>query len=633
MPTPFFLTGFEHGVIASTGGGLFRSVTNSPTADSTVKRSGSYSMRCYKTAAAACYVSFPTPPSSQTYIVGRFYIRLDTDPSSWSGILRWDTAGATAFYIGLSTAGVLQVQVHGSGSAVNGPTLTHGQWYRVDFRLYCGGETYTIDWQVDGTAQTQATRTGMTASTFSTTTHRLGSSSSCTIDVYFDDVILSNVSGDYPIGAGSVVGLSPSGAGTSVNPSNFEDNGGIDVNDSSNPASAELDDVPLSETGDYITQNGGSASDYVEVVFADTTKGTINGARAIVAYQSAAASPGNSAASKIYDEDGTEQTIYSGDMSESSMYYKAVMLTAPAGGWDQAAVNALKGRVGYASDYDALPRWHALMIEVDGVDSTAVTLTVQEGSQGQAADGVDLTQAQLLAAQDAAQGQAVDEPALVQAQILELADASQAQAPDVPGLVQNQVLAAVEAAQAQAAEEPVLDQSQLLAASEASQAQLADAPDITQAQVLEAQEGAQGQAADSPSLVQAHSLEVQEAAQDQSGDGVLLDVSAALEAQGVLQGQIAAAVDLIQAHLLAVDDALQSQAGEDVFLGQAIILVVDGAAQAVVVDRVELNAYSPGMVTDAVQPREAARSAEIDGQKRTASGHGARTFVVNRRRS
>ena len=43
--SPVWLTGIEHGVVSTAGGGIFSSVTGTPTADTTIARSGAYSLR------------------------------------------------------------------------------------------------------------------------------------------------------------------------------------------------------------------------------------------------------------------------------------------------------------------------------------------------------------------------------------------------------------------------------------------------------------------------------------------------------------------------------------------------------------------------------------------------------------
>ena len=363
MATPVYVEGFEHGVISASGGGLFSAVSNAPTADATIKRTGGYSMWCYKTVAAACFVAFPVQPASQTYEVGRFYVRVDAAPSTATGLLRWDTAGGVSFYITLSAARVLSASIIG-GTERFGPTLSLGTWYRIDFRLYCGGATYTIDWQVEGVAQTQATLGSQAASTFSATLTRLGSSSSCTHDFHFDDVVISNTTGDYPISTldTGVLGLPPNAAGTSNPGTYIQDNGSVVVNDATNPANVELDDVPFNGA-DYIKQTELDTALYAEVNFADIAETTILGAMAFLAYTSAA-TQANNGQTRIRDSNGQETTVFANDMSETSMFYKSAIVLTPSGGGTQAHVNALTGRVGYSSDATPDPYWQGLMIQV-----------------------------------------------------------------------------------------------------------------------------------------------------------------------------------------------------------------------------------------------------------------------------
>ena len=361
MATLVYVEGFEHGVISASGGGLFSSITNAPTADATTRRTGAYSMRCYKTVAATCFVAFPTQPASQTYEVGRFYVRIAAAPSVETGLLRWDTAGGVSFYILLTAARAIKAQVIG-GSAQTGPTLALDTWYCIDFRLYCGGATYTIDWQVDGSAPTQATLGSQVASTFSATATRFGSTASGTFDLYFDDVVISNATGDYPIGEGGVIGLSPNAAGTSNPGTYIQDNAGNVVDDSTNPAYVELADVPFNGAT-YIKQTELDTNLYAEVGFEDTAETIIQGAKAFLSYMSASASA-NNGQTRIRDSDGQETTVFSNDMSESASFYKSAIVLTPSGGWTTAHVNALKARVGYSSDATPDPYWQCLMIQV-----------------------------------------------------------------------------------------------------------------------------------------------------------------------------------------------------------------------------------------------------------------------------
>jgi len=381
MATPVWVEGWEHGVLSTSGGGIVNAISGTPgtniavTADA--KRTGNYGLRVYP--ATSTIVSITRNISgSPTVLVGRFYVKLpSTLPTADHQIARSMTAvqqmifgynynsGSPRFYM-MVNAGTTQ---YFSGLAAD-------TWYRVDFRFDVSGATTTIDWQIGGVAQTQATRVVAAATV---TLFNLGMSVAGVGNVYYDDVVLSATTGDYPIGPGGVVGLSPNAAGASNLSTGIEDDGSVDVNDSTNPANIELDDVPFNGA-DYIKQVGVASTNYAAVAFADTAETTIHGAQAFLAYTSAAASPANSASAKIYDEDGVETDIFTGDMSESSAFYKSVICRTPTGGWDTAAVNALQGRVGYATDYAPVPYWQGLMIQVAYAEGAGYTLACDGGS-------------------------------------------------------------------------------------------------------------------------------------------------------------------------------------------------------------------------------------------------------------
>jgi hypothetical protein len=376
------LTGFEHGVLSTSGGGLFNgiggTVGTNIAVQSTTKRSGAYALRIYPGSSTACYI---TRNVSSSVLVGRIYVRWEDLPTVNHIIVRGMTASQVCYiYYDYNSGNPrLYALVNGSTPQYSATgILAADTWFRIDFRFDASTGTTTIDWQIEGSPQTQATRT-VAANTFSI--FNIGMTTASVADFCVDDVFLSATSGDYPIGEGSVVGLSPSGAGTSSPGSNIKDDAGNVVNDSTNPANAELDDVPLDGATDYIQQDGGASSIYAEATLADTTKGTINGAIGIIAYQSSSATA-NSASTRVLDEDSAEQVIYTGDMSETSQFYKSAVIPAPAGGWDQAAVNALRVRVGFATDYDGIPRWHGFMVEVDGVDSSSTPKSVTDSGSG-----------------------------------------------------------------------------------------------------------------------------------------------------------------------------------------------------------------------------------------------------------
>ena len=389
MASPVWIEGFEHGVLSVSGAGIVNSLTNAPTIDSSIRRTGNYSCRFYKTVAAACYFT-KTISGSPTYLVERIYVYFTTLPSAQTPLLMFTPVAGQFLRLDYYSATQKLGVNFGALAPQYGPTITTGQWYQIDIRCYCGGATHTIDWAVDEVDQTQATY-DQAASTFNGI--RTGNTAVVTLDAYVDDIVVSATSGDYPLGAGGVVGLSPNAAGTS-NPGTgvIQDNASVDINDSTNPANVELDDVPISTNTDYIKQVATGTGNYAEVGFADISESTIQGAQAFLSYMSSATAA-NEGGCIIRDSDGQETTVWGNpttraDYSESSMFYKSAIIAVPSGGWTQAHVNALKSRIGYSNDISPVPYWENLMIQVAYAEGGATQKSANDTGSG--ADSVSV---------------------------------------------------------------------------------------------------------------------------------------------------------------------------------------------------------------------------------------------------
>ena len=376
--TPVWITGFEYGLAApvTSGLGLFNTVTNGAeiSIQGTTKRSGDYALRVHPTSSTTTAVG-KLLAGSPTYCVGRFYVNWATLPSAYTAIA-YIAKSAGTLLIGYSQSSNAIVAKVGDGTTIVGPTPVVNTWYRIDFRMYVGGTTWTVDWAVDGANQTQAVWTSQTATDLNTKNILFGNGDGATQDAYFDDIAVSVTSGDYPIGAGSVVGLRPNADGS-------HNLGGVITDEDTGTTNlySKLDENPWITTAndDLILQSGIEATKYAEVAFADTTKTTINGVMAVLQYASSGTNA-NNGKTYIIDSDATASTVFSGDMSESSAYYKSVVVTPPAGGWTPAYVNSLVGRIGYSSDVTDVPYWLALMLEVDGPDTVAAaTVDVSQG--------------------------------------------------------------------------------------------------------------------------------------------------------------------------------------------------------------------------------------------------------------
>jgi hypothetical protein len=162
----------------------------------------------------------------------------------------------------------------------------------------------------------------------------------------------------------------------------MEDSAGNDIHATNFPAFGYLDESPWVSTynSDYVRQTTTDTAAYCEINFADTAQTTILGAAALLQYASAtdAACTGGCT---ITNEDATVTTLW-GAVGALASYrtalvssYISVIQPNPAGGWDAAAVNALKCRFGYSGDANPDPYWLAIMLEVAYSENTTLTVS------------------------------------------------------------------------------------------------------------------------------------------------------------------------------------------------------------------------------------------------------------------
>lgn len=361
MPTPVLIDGFEHQTLSTAGTGIWSAVSNAGaiTIDTTNKRTGTAALRVAEDGVTATWIA---KAINSQVVVGSLYLRLTATPSTSSTVLSFTgTASAPDFRV--NTSGIIRATIGGS-SAVDGPNIVDGNWHRLDFRISTNSTTYTIEWAVDGTTQTTSSLSGQTATAM--TTVRFGGVAASTATCWYDDVVLSYTSGDHPIGAHKVLALVPNADGTNSGGTNFTLTGGS--------TNWEVLDEWPADTTTYIAQTTNSGTSYREVEFADTTETTIWGVHGYLAYFAAGTSA-NNGTTRIVDSGGTTLTnIFSGDMSESSLFYKAAIITAPTGGWSQTNLNGVRGRIGFSTDASPNPRWSALMLQYAVPEAGNVTI-------------------------------------------------------------------------------------------------------------------------------------------------------------------------------------------------------------------------------------------------------------------
>jgi len=409
--TLFYCTGFEHGVAApvTSGGGLFSTVTGTPVIQGTTKRTGDYALQVSVAAAASSVRRLI--PGSPTELVARFYINFGTLPTSGTVELFQVRAVAGGYFCFCYSYTEKQFYGYVEPSAnvyYTSMSPAINTWYRIDLiASVATANLWTLDCQIDGVAQTQATDTSHAASTLNGVAVLMGCAASTTMNAYFDDWAMSVTTADYPLGAtDGVIGLRPDSDTdiTAVGTNTMELIDGTDISAGS-PAYAMLDENPwtTSANTDLVCQNTANTSAYVEMGFANTTYANINGVMALLQYcgQNASADQG-----ATYILEGANVTTVYGnnatraDYSETTPYYKAVIVTPPANGWTPTDVNGLKVRIGHSNDVVAVPYWLALMLEVDGNGTAAAannyTLACDGTTMASAGIAVDFLRARIM---------------------------------------------------------------------------------------------------------------------------------------------------------------------------------------------------------------------------------------------
>lgn len=382
MTTPIFITGFETGAVPSVNGGVWSNVTGSPTVTSTNPNTGTYALNFNVTAAIG---RAGKDLGSASYVqVARFYVRLNSLPSEEVRLfLMAKTAGSTNnIYFGYSNTQNKFFVSTGGTYTYSANTISAGQYYLIDLRGDSSGANTIIDWSINGTSQTQ----GSVAVTADTQTGwRLGNNDAKTWNANFDDLVISVTSADYPIGPGGTELIKPSADGThNITTGTLQNQAGADINGSSVFAYSLVNSVPMGDATTYVQQAGASTTEYAEVQFGDiqSTHSAILGAMAVLVYKSASATTNNGGCIVSKDNFSTSTTLWGApgalsDYSESSNFWKSAIIS---GVTDDTTVNAIRARMGYASDATPDPYWIDLGVEVGYKVSTGYTLAISSTS-------------------------------------------------------------------------------------------------------------------------------------------------------------------------------------------------------------------------------------------------------------
>jgi hypothetical protein len=356
---PTWVTGMEHGVVSTAGGGLF-DYQQLASADSAVKRTGGYSLRLDSIAGTAAYAGKLMGGSD---MVLRFALRFPTLPTADVALLAstYVSAGNNLQLGYRASDQKLTLSFGGTNLVASNSPITAGNWHVIDMRASLGANPRTGDWRINGSAQPSTSSAEAAAGNFLVL---LGSFVAA--DVYtahYDDILASGTGGDYPLGDGRVRALSPNAVDTHNNPANFEDDTGGAIGATS---WNRLDEIPMSSTGDSVRQRTASGASYLGFGFANPAQTCVRAVSAVLAYRSASGAS-NSAKTSIFDG-GVERTVFSGDMGGNSLMYKSTVVAPDISPWTKGAVDNLIARVGYATDANPNPYWESLLLEYETPD-------------------------------------------------------------------------------------------------------------------------------------------------------------------------------------------------------------------------------------------------------------------------
>ncbi len=126
-----WLTGMEHGVVSTAGGGIFTSLTGTPTADNTIARTGAYSLRIADASAGSTVRALRTFTASNVAVT-RFAVRLSSLPSVTSNLAYIDSGTDLVFRY--NAASQQFELVLGTSVATSTTTVSPATWYLVDLR-------------------------------------------------------------------------------------------------------------------------------------------------------------------------------------------------------------------------------------------------------------------------------------------------------------------------------------------------------------------------------------------------------------------------------------------------------------------------------------------------------------------
>lgn len=368
-PTVEFLDGFEYGVLSSAGGGIANAIVGTIgttiAIETTIVRTGGYSLKLAPSGAVAA--QFKKTITTRNQYAGRLYFYVTSLPATSSRLLSHECSNSVDPTISVNSDGTLQISKVGPvnvGSA--SPVFTSNEWHRLDYMFDVIGTTHNYLARIDGGTEfggtTASTATNMINFQFGRST------ADPAMTVYIDDLLLTTLTADYPLGMGEIRAIRPIADGTHTNPASFTNDAAAAIGGAGGTAFQYLDEAPwTTNRSDYVTQTVASSTDELRVTFGVSYDAwVINGVWAWYALDSSTTGAFTGGIADIYSST-TQSVIKSGDWSNNIWEAYSAKVTPNAAPWTNAQLNALEARMGHVTAQPANPRWSGIVIQYDMV--------------------------------------------------------------------------------------------------------------------------------------------------------------------------------------------------------------------------------------------------------------------------
>jgi len=260
----------------------------------------------------------------------------------------------------------------------------------------------------------------------------------------------------------------------------------------------------------------------------------------------------------------------------------------------------------------------------DNVDLSAhYAIVVQDATQSQTAENISLSAHYAITAQDATQIQVSENINLLAHYAIVTSDATQLQTAENVSLNAHYAIVTSDATQLQTAENVSLNAHYAIVTNDATQIQSAEnlnlnahyaiiTNDATQLQTsdnvnlfahytITVQDATQLQTSDNVNLSAHYTITIQDATQLQTSENVSLFAHYTIAAQDATQLQTSENIALIQHQVLTINDATQLQSAENIALVQHQVLTVNDTTHLQTSDNVSLTQHQVLIINDSAQ--------------------------------